>query len=113
MVRFVGEGGAGGEEDNRLRALRGTRPHTVGYVRGRDQEQGEIECPCRRSARPPSVFVVSSAGKLILQLQSVIDTVKSGLDTVAGHCNRVRHTVNRVEGTLAPPASLSSAVLGS
>ena len=32
------------ERDNRLRALRATRPHTVGYIGGCDQEQGEIEC---------------------------------------------------------------------
>ena len=33
-----------GERDNRLRALRAARPHTVGYIEGGDQEQGEIEC---------------------------------------------------------------------
>jgi hypothetical protein len=31
------------EGDNRLRVLRATRPHTVGYIGGYDQEQGEIE----------------------------------------------------------------------
>ena len=25
----------------------GTRPHTLGHIRGCDQEQGGIECPCR------------------------------------------------------------------
>ena len=39
---FVGEGG-GEERDTRLRALRPTRPHTVGYVGVCDQEQGGIE----------------------------------------------------------------------
>ena len=42
MVGFVGEGG-GGERDNRLRALRATRPHTGSYAGGRDQEREEIE----------------------------------------------------------------------
>ena len=27
------------------------RPHTVGYIGGCDQEQGEIECPCRERLR--------------------------------------------------------------
>ena len=31
------------ERDTRLRALRATRPHTLGHVGGCDQEQGEIE----------------------------------------------------------------------
>ena len=29
-----------------LRALRATRPHTVGYIGGCDHDAGEIECPC-------------------------------------------------------------------
>ena len=37
------------ERHNRLRALRATRPHTVGYIGGCDQEQGGIECPAHRS----------------------------------------------------------------
>ena len=28
-------------------ALRAARPHTVGYTGGCNQEEGEIECPCR------------------------------------------------------------------
>jgi len=28
-------------------AIRATRPHTVGYIGGGDQEQGVIESPCR------------------------------------------------------------------
>ena len=32
-----------GERDTRLRAPRATRPRTVGYVGGGDQEQGQIE----------------------------------------------------------------------
>ena len=35
------------DRDNRLRTLGGTRPHTVGYLGGCDQDQGEIESPCR------------------------------------------------------------------
>ena len=31
------------ERDNRLRALRLTRPQTAGYVGGCDQEEGQIE----------------------------------------------------------------------
>jgi len=34
------------ERDNRLPALRTTRAHTVGYIGGCDQEQGEIKSPC-------------------------------------------------------------------
>jgi hypothetical protein len=41
---FVGEGRET-EREKRLRALRGTHPHTVGYVGGCDAEQEEIECP--------------------------------------------------------------------
>ena len=32
------------ERDNRLRALCPPYPHTLGYIGGCDQEQGEIEC---------------------------------------------------------------------
>ena len=35
----------GGREE-RLRALRAARSHTVGYIGGCDEEQGELECPC-------------------------------------------------------------------
>ena len=38
-------GGAERERDNRLRALRATRPQTVGYIGGCDQEQGGVESP--------------------------------------------------------------------
>ena len=44
---LVGEGGG----DNRLRALRAARPHTVGYIGEWDQEQGGIEG--RAAARQP------------------------------------------------------------
>jgi hypothetical protein len=37
----------------RQRALRGARPHTVGYVGRCDEEQGEMECP-RDLALPDS-----------------------------------------------------------
>ena len=46
VAEFASEGGGGGRGGNRLRALRATRPHTVGYLERCDQEQGEIECPC-------------------------------------------------------------------
>ena len=42
------------ERDNRSRALRATRPHTVGYIGGCDQEEGEIECPGRAMALAPT-----------------------------------------------------------
>ena len=42
------------ERANRLRALRGTRPNTVGYIGVCDQEQGEIESP------PPQRFETCS-----------------------------------------------------
>ena len=42
VVEFAGQGGER-ERYNRLRAPRATRPHTVGYIGGCDQEQGEIE----------------------------------------------------------------------
>ena len=48
VVVFVGEG-VGGERENRLRALHTTRPPTVGYVGGCDQEEGVIKCPYRES----------------------------------------------------------------
>jgi len=35
------------------RALRPTRPHTVGYTGGCNQEEGEIECRERASSTPP------------------------------------------------------------
>ena len=46
VAGFVVEGGGGGERDNRLPALRPTRPHTLGYIgawdcrRGGDQKEG-------------------------------------------------------------------------
>ena len=43
---FAGEGEERERErDSRLRALRGARPHTVGYIRGCDQEQGGVISP--------------------------------------------------------------------
>ena len=36
---------------DRLRALRHTRPHTVGYIGGCDQEEGMLERPCARHGR--------------------------------------------------------------
>ena len=41
----------GGERENRLRALRTACPHTVGYIGGCDEEQGEIETSWRRRER--------------------------------------------------------------
>ena len=61
VVGFVGE-----ERDDRLRALRATRPHTVGYIGGCDEEKGEIEspthvtgivCPESSASRKPPVAV--------------------------------------------------------
>ena len=52
---YYGVHGAGGivdevggrERENRERAHGATRLHIVGYLGGCDQEEGEIECPCR------------------------------------------------------------------
>ena len=41
------------QRDNRLRARRATRPHTVGYTGGGDQEQGDIKSPGRPVGQIP------------------------------------------------------------
>ena len=65
------------ERDDRLRALRATRPHTVGYIGGRDQEQREIECPggCLAQVRghlTQSVFKVVSPMSISTQIRQLI-----------------------------------------
>ena len=53
------------EKDSSLRALRATRPHTVSYIGGCDQEQGVMECPrcvrdCARRGRGEPATTLSS-----------------------------------------------------
>jgi len=43
-----------------LRALRATRPHTVGYIGVCDQAQGEIECPVGFSTHEPASHPTTS-----------------------------------------------------
>jgi hypothetical protein len=46
LVGFADEVGGEREKDNRLRALRAARAHTVGFIGGCDQEQGKIKYFC-------------------------------------------------------------------
>ena len=60
------KGGGGRERDKRSRALRATRPHTVGYIGACDQEQGEIESVWDRHGRTGAVrgLLCATAGGL-------------------------------------------------
>ena len=58
-------------EEDRL-ALRAARPHTVGFVRGCEQEEGGVECPC-----PPSTIYnrrLADSGSVISP--SILDYTK-------------------------------------
>ena len=68
--------------DNRLRALRATRAHTVGYVGGCDEVQGEIESPFR-------VQGVASR----LNSRSEVWAVSEAISAPSGYLNESRRCV--------------------
>ena len=55
--------GEEGERENGLRALRATRPHTVGYIGGGDQEQGAAAQA--GAARPPDTLLLPRHTRLL------------------------------------------------